>query len=567
MNDIVWLTMRRMRTPLIVMVLVYAVSVLGMVLIPGQDAQGNVVTVGYLDAAYFIAILATTIGFGEIPVSFTGAQRLYVFMILLPNVVAWLYSVGSILGLFLDPAFRAMMQRSRFAGRVRSMHREFFVVCGFGSTGQMIVSGLLRRGYSCVVLEQRQEVIHSMALQDEISHVPALAGDSTDRETLELAGLKHKHCLGVLATTYDDHANLTIAITSKLLRPEVTVLARSESPRVAANMSSFGTDYIVSPFDIFSERLHLAFHSPIKYLVQDWLISVPGSPLREPLHPPAGRWVLCGLGRFGGRVAACLDNASLPYTVVDVHPDRLSGYPAAVLGRGTEPETLIQAGIHDAVGIIAGTGDDVDNLSIIMTARDLNSELFVIARQERKENDELFDSSGADLVARRSLIVARRFLLVATTPLLQTFLQHLVQHTDDFAQRVAARLQSTLHGRAPAIWTVALAGQSARGLEEARQAQVRIQLKHVLQNSRIDSAEHLPCVCLLLERGASRTFLPEASQELHAGDRLLFAGRESAKWEINWSLTEPHALIGNATGRIMPRGAVWRWLARKRNKD
>ena len=60
MNDIIWLTMRRMRTPLIMMILVYSLSVFGMTQILGQDAAGNPVQVGYLDAVYFIAILATT---------------------------------------------------------------------------------------------------------------------------------------------------------------------------------------------------------------------------------------------------------------------------------------------------------------------------------------------------------------------------------------------------------------------------------------------------------------------------------------------------------------------------
>ena len=52
MNDIIWLTMRRMRTPLIVLILVYSVSVLGLVLIPGMDATGRVFHMDYLHAAF-----------------------------------------------------------------------------------------------------------------------------------------------------------------------------------------------------------------------------------------------------------------------------------------------------------------------------------------------------------------------------------------------------------------------------------------------------------------------------------------------------------------------------------
>jgi Trk K+ transport system NAD-binding subunit len=567
MEDVILLTMRRMRTPLILMILVYALSVFGLVLIPGQDAEGQPIQVGYLDAAYYVAVMATTIGFGEFPFPFTGAQRFYAFLIILPNVGAWLYSFGTILSLILDPQFRAVLRQSRFLRRVRALAEPFYIVCGFGSTGSMIVTALIRRGYGVTVLEREQDFIQRLELQPEIERVPALAGDVTDRALLQAAGLAHPLCRGVLAITNDDHANLTVAITSKLLRPELTVIARSENQRVTANMASFGTDYVIDPYAIFAERFYLALRSPVKYLVQDWLISVPGSSLRDPLQPPAGRWILCGLGRFGSRLAERLDEAGLPYTVVDVHPDRVGLRPGSVQGRGTEASTLREAGIEDAVGIIAGTGDDVDNLSIIMTALELNPRLFTVARQERQQNDELFDRSHAQLIARRSLIVARRALYIATTPLLQTFLQHLVNEDEDFAQHVAARLRSVLHGCAPVIWTETLSGEMASGVGEARRAGAHVRLEHISVSSRTPEPEELPCVCLLLERGASRLFLPGHSQELHVGDRLLLAGRERAQSEIRWTLTEPYTLITNATGRHIPRSALWRWAAGRKRGD
>ena len=156
MNDIVWLTMRRMRGPLVIMILVYSLSVFGMVLISGQDADGNALRVGFLDAAYFVAIMATTIGFGEIPTTFTGAQRLFVYIVLFPNVIAWLYSIGTIISLLVDPQFRAVLARARFNRRVRRMRQNFYVVCGFGYTGRMIVRGLLKRGIGAAVIEQKR---------------------------------------------------------------------------------------------------------------------------------------------------------------------------------------------------------------------------------------------------------------------------------------------------------------------------------------------------------------------------------------------------------------------------
>ncbi len=563
MDDIIWLTMRRMRTPLIVMILVYSLSVFGMVVIPGQDATGREFHLNYLDAAYFVAIMATTIGLGEMPLAFTEAQRLYVYIILFPNVIAWLYSIGTILSLFLDPQFRAVLQRSRFARKRRWLVGQFYIVCGFGNTGSMIVRGLLKREISAVILEREREIIQSIALNDDFSHLPALAGDVTDRRLLELAGLHDERCIGIMAITNEDHANLTIAITSKMLRPELPVLARSERRRVSANMASFGTEYRVDPYSIFAERFYLALTSPTKYLVQDWLISVPGSELRTEINPPAGRWIIAGLGRFGSRIAPQLEAAALPYTIIDVHPDRVVHREDAVLGRGTETHTLIEAGVKDAVGIIAGTGDDVDNLSIIMTAKELNPKLFFVARQENQQNDELFDHLGADLIARRSLIVARRMLSLATTPLLSVFLTHLIHEDEDFADIVKARLESVLHGLAPNPWTEVIKAGCAEAVLTALNHGVEIRLEHITHNLRMENPENLNCVCLLLERGASRLFLPGPNQELLEDDKLLFAGRGTARREMLWNLTNPNSLVEFATGRPQARGAVMRWLGNK----
>ena len=555
--------MRRMRTPLIVLILVYFFSTMAMMAVPGMDNEGKPFHMGFLDAAYFMAILQTTIGFGEIPYSFTGAQRMLVFWLLLPNVVAWLYSIGTLLGLILDKQFQAAFRRSRFSRQVRAIREPFYIVCGLGNTGNMTVSGLLARSIHAVVIEYDEVTVRHMMLNDKFAHVPALAGRAGERANLELAGLRLENCCGVIATTNNDQVNLTVAITVKLLRPEIAVLARSEIQRVCDNMASFNTDLIVNPYRIFADRISLALSSPIKYLVQDWLISVPDSKLREVIEPPKGPWIVCGAGRFGARTIEQLEKSGLPVTVIDVHPDRLPAYQNAILGRGTEAHTLEEAGIATAEGIVAATGDDIDNLSIIMTARHLNPRLFFIARQERRQHNELFKSSGADLVARRSRIVARQMLSFVTTPLLQSFLQHLIRTDDSFAERTAARLKDVLENRAPNIWVFELKGEIARNLRFVRAQTSKVTLEHINRNSRSEENEHLPCVCLSLERGAQRIFLPDGNTELQIHDRLLFAGRERARRQMLWTLMDSHSLLVNASGKHLPRGALWRWMSNR----
>ena len=121
-NDFVWMTMRRMRTPIITLILVYFLSILALISVAGVDDHGAPYYMSFIDAAYFIAIMQTTIGFGEIPYTFTSAQRVLVYVLLLPNVVAWLYSIGTLLGLILDKQFQSAFHRSRFSSQVKGLY-------------------------------------------------------------------------------------------------------------------------------------------------------------------------------------------------------------------------------------------------------------------------------------------------------------------------------------------------------------------------------------------------------------------------------------------------------------
>ena len=71
--NIIYIILRRMRQPLLTLILAYAMAVLGLVLIPGQDPAGNPHAMDFFHAFYFVSFMATTIGFGEIPYEFTDS--------------------------------------------------------------------------------------------------------------------------------------------------------------------------------------------------------------------------------------------------------------------------------------------------------------------------------------------------------------------------------------------------------------------------------------------------------------------------------------------------------------
>ncbi|MGI9321284.1 MAG: ion channel, partial [Thiogranum sp.] len=132
MHNVISLVLRRMRLPLILLISTYAISVLGLTLIPGIDDQGNPWRMDFFHAIYFVSFLGSTIGFGEIPYAFTGAQRMWTTFTIYAAVVSWLYAIGTILTVIQDPGFRRVLAFQSFVRKVRRMREPFYILCGYG---------------------------------------------------------------------------------------------------------------------------------------------------------------------------------------------------------------------------------------------------------------------------------------------------------------------------------------------------------------------------------------------------------------------------------------------------
>jgi hypothetical protein len=106
-SSTIFLVMRRMRAPLITLIVIFSVSVIGLTLITGVDANGQPARISLFESFYFMSYTATTIGFGELPWPFTPEQRLWVTFSIYLSVVGWAYAIGSLLTLLQDRSFPA----------------------------------------------------------------------------------------------------------------------------------------------------------------------------------------------------------------------------------------------------------------------------------------------------------------------------------------------------------------------------------------------------------------------------------------------------------------------------
>ncbi|MCG6896972.1 MAG: NAD-binding protein [Thiocapsa sp.] len=567
MDNIVYLIMRRMRVPLLLLIGVYAVAMAGMVLIPARDAAGDPVPMSFFHAFYFVSYMSTTIGFGELPNEFTDAQRIWVAFCVFATVAVWVYAVGTLIALLQDSTFQRAITERRFRKRVRRLRDPFYLVCGYGQTGGALVRSLTDRHDHAVVIDIDPERVNLLKLDDQREYVPALCADACQPANLEAAGLQHALCKGVVALTNVNEVNLQIAIAAKLMHPRIKVICRADSHEIEANMASVGTDHIYDPFDTFALDMAIAIQAPCLTLLGDWLSGVEGEPLGEPIYPPSkGRWVLCGYGRFGKAMYRYLSEQDLALTVIEALPHK-TGVPkeGVVHGRGTEAVTLEQAGIQDAVGLVAGTDNDADNLSIIMTALELNPDLFVVARENHLHNQILFDRVGAKVVMLPSRIIAERIRVRLGTPLLAEFLTFARYQEDNWACELVSRIAALVDDEAPHVWEVRVDEVDAPALCDEDRRGTAVTIAQLLCDPRARERS-LPVIVLMRLHNDARRPLPEGAERIRTGDRLLCCGRAEASRCMTWTMRNPWVLRYVRTGETGPDGGVWRWLARRREQ-
>lgn len=559
-NSAVFIVLRRMRAPIIALIALYAVSVFGLTLVPGIDAAGNPAPpLSFFHAFYFISYTATTIGFGEIPGAFSDAQRMWVTLCIYLTVVGWSYAVITLIALLQDKGFQNTLTGNRFRQRVRRLKEPFYLICGCGETGSLIAHNFDRLGQAFVVLEKDELRVQELDLQDFKTDTPALAADAQIPDNLLLAGLKHPRCRGVLAVTNDEQANLGIAIAVRLLNPKIPVIARARSPSVAANMASFGTDHIINPFTRFAEHLAEAIAAPERFRLVELLTSLPDTAIPLPHRPPRGHWILCGYGHFGRAVAEHLQPTGITLSVID--PGQADA-DRSIVGDGTAAPTLRQAGIDTALGIIAGTDNDVNNLSIAVTAKELKPGLFIVLRQNQAANNALYDAFAASFRMVPSHIVAQESIAILTTPLLARFLKLLHEQPESWCHALVERLQNLGDGRTPTVWSIRLNASEAPAARQELMYRGAFALGEILRDAN-ERSQSLPAIALLVERGDHLHLLPDSDFPLAAGDHLLFASSLTVLNKLKLTLQNANELDFILDGRADSGSWAWQWLSRR----
>ncbi|HZX32744.1 MAG TPA: NAD-binding protein [Rhodocyclaceae bacterium] len=146
-----------------------------------------------------------------------------------------------------------------------------------------------------------------------------------------------------------------------------------------------------------------------------------------------GHYILCGFGRVGRNVAGELEATNRHFVAIDEDEQKLAEYKERnpgllyIHGDASDDDVLLRADLHDAKGVFALTGDDSRNLMIIITAKQLNPNVRVVARCQETRNIEKMKKAGADAIVSPNFTGGMRIASAMIRPHVVSFLDEMLK--------------------------------------------------------------------------------------------------------------------------------------------
>lgn len=151
-------------------------------------------------------------------------------------------------------------------------------------------------------------------------------------------------------------------------------------------------------------------------------------------------YIICGFGRIGKVICQELATNKRPFLVIDHSHDELEAIKEAgylyIDGDASDDKVLLEAGVIRARGLVSVVDTDAANVYIILSARGLNPDLFILARSSAERNAETkLLRAGANKVISPYFIGASRMAHLLVRPTVIDFID-LAVHEGELGLRL-----------------------------------------------------------------------------------------------------------------------------------
>ena len=221
--------------------------------------------------------------------------------------------------------------------------------------------------------------------------------------------------------------------------------------------------------------------------------------------------IVCGFGRVGRGAAHELRRAGVPFLIVDKSEERVEWAirdgMLGVLADATDDETLTQAGLLRAKGLIATLQSDADNLFVILSAKALKPGLQVAARVNSEQSEKKMRLAGADHVFAPYDMTGNRMAQVMLKP-------HVFQFIDFTTKGM---------GLDVGIEQFSVSSTSEFASKSLAESKIRSELGVI--------------VLAIRKSDGSMHFNPPAEAEIQGGDFLIVMGEQANLQKLEQLLT------------------------------
>lgn len=138
--------------------------------------------------------------------------------------------------------------------------------------------------------------------------------------------------------------------------------------------------------------------------------------------------VICGFGRNGQQAAERLTAYNRPFVVIEKDKEIIENFEEEILfveGDVNEDEVLLESGIKRAQYLVTALPDDALNLFVVLSARQMNSNLFIISRASQVTSVKKLQFAGANKVIMPDKIGGDHMAALVVMPDLITFMDRL----------------------------------------------------------------------------------------------------------------------------------------------
>ena len=293
------------------------------------------------------------------------------------------------------------------------------VLFGLGRYGGNVARQLIMRGRTLLGVDFDPQAVKRWRQQGFM----AWYGDAEDPEfpaMLHLSGARW-----VVSTIRDRHISLALLHALQGIKYMGNIALTANSSYEAETLRNAGADVVFVPYsDAASQAvdvMDLAEQQETRRKMDKLIAGL------------KDHYIVCGYGRMGQQIAKDFQRHGVPFVVIEWNPEqfpRLIEHEVPyVEGKATEDEMLLKAGAERARGLIAVTATDEENVFIVLTARGLNPNLYILARSILEENEDKLKRAGADKVMSPYILGGRRMAAAVLKPRVMDFLD-LVIHEE-----------------------------------------------------------------------------------------------------------------------------------------